>query len=80
VSNPLDIKENDKHALDFPLGELLLCLGHNRKPPLITSDNVGQEGYIIRGNLMKLLADIDETLLLLNSCQKSHPSQIHYSK
>jgi hypothetical protein len=51
------------------LGGLLLCLRIIIvNPALVTSDNPGQEGCIIGGDLMKLLADID-TLLLLISCQ-----------
>ena len=37
-------------------------------PSLITSDDPGQEGFIIRGELMKFSADVD-VLLLLVSCQ-----------
>ena len=36
-------------------------------PALITSDDPGQEGFIIRGELMKFSAD--DALLLLVSCQ-----------
>jgi hypothetical protein len=38
------------------------------KPALVTSDNPGQEGCIITGNLAKFLADVD-LLLLVISCQ-----------
>ena len=37
-------------------------------PALITSDDPGQEGFIIGGELMKFSADVD-VLLLLVSCQ-----------
>jgi hypothetical protein len=37
-------------------------------PALVTSDNPEQEGCIVRGDLTKLLADVD-TLLLLINCQ-----------
>jgi hypothetical protein len=72
VNNPLDVKENDKHSLDFalhfPLGGLLLCLiVITIDLALITSDNPRHEGCILGGDLTKLLAD---TLLLLISCQK----------
>jgi hypothetical protein len=56
-------------ALDFPLKGLLYCLRVTTvNPALGTSDNPGQEDYIVGGDLMKLLADID-SLLLLVSCQ-----------
>jgi hypothetical protein len=38
------------------------------KPALVISDRLGQEGCIIRGDLMKLLADVD-MLLFLIKCQ-----------
>ena len=38
------------------------------KPALITSDDPGQEGFIIGGELTKFSAEVD-TLLLLVSCQ-----------
>jgi hypothetical protein len=51
------------------LGGLLLCLRViNVNPALITSDNPGQEGCTVRGNLTNLLTDAD-TLLLLITCQ-----------
>jgi hypothetical protein len=54
---------------------LLLCLRViTVNPAPITSDNPGQEGCIIVGDLTKLLADVD-TLLLLISCQKSHQAR-----
>jgi hypothetical protein len=76
VNNPLDVKETGEHSLGFDLhfslGGWLLCLGIiTLNQALITNDNPGQEGCIVRGDLMKLLADID-MLLLLISCQKSH--------
>jgi hypothetical protein len=76
VNNPLDVQENDEHvyefALYFQLGRLLPCLRViTVNPALVISDDPGQKGCIIGGNLMKLLTDI-ETLLLLISCQKSH--------
>jgi hypothetical protein len=43
-------------------------------PVLITNGIPVQEGCIIRGDLMKLLAGID-TMLLLISCQKSHQAR-----
>jgi hypothetical protein len=55
----------------FSLGEfgLFHCLwGITVNPALVTSDNPGQEGCIVGGNLMKLVTDID-TLLLLISCR-----------
>jgi hypothetical protein len=72
VNNPLDVKENDEHAHEFALhlllGGLLLCLMvRMANLALVTSDNPEQEGCIGRGNLTKLLADVD-TLLLLISC------------
>jgi hypothetical protein len=54
------------------LGGLLLCLRViTVNPALITSDNPGQEGCIVGGDLTKLLSDVN-TLLLLISCQESH--------
>jgi hypothetical protein len=38
---------------------------------LFTSDNYGQEGSIVGGDMKKLLVDTD-TLLLLISCQNLH--------
>jgi hypothetical protein len=71
VNNLLDVKENDEHA--FPLGGLLLCLrAITINPALITSDNPGQEGCIIGGYIMKLLADVDTLLLLINCQIQSH--------
>jgi hypothetical protein len=65
-NNLFDVKENDEHVLDFalheshwrvwtfPLGRLLLSLRViTINPALITSDNSGQEGCIVRGNVMK---------------------------
>jgi hypothetical protein len=70
VNNPLDAKENDEHALHFPLGGMLLCLrAITVNPALVTSDNPGQEGCIVGGDLTKLLADVD-TPLFLTRCQK----------
>jgi hypothetical protein len=40
-------------------------------PALVNSYNPGQECYIVRGNLTKLVADVN-TLMFLISCQKSH--------
>jgi hypothetical protein len=76
VNNPLDVKENDDHALDFalsfPLGGLLLCLRVTTvNSAHVTSDNLGQEDCIVGGDLMKFLIHVD-MLLLLFSCQKSH--------
>jgi hypothetical protein len=78
VNNPLDIKENDEHALDFGLGEFGLfhledcCFISviTVNPSLVTSDNPGQEGCFIGADMTKLLADID-MLLLLISCRNS---------
>jgi hypothetical protein len=81
VNSPLDVKENDEHALDFSIGRIAaLSQDNNRKkiPSLITSDNPGQEGCIIGGNLMKLLTDID-TLLLLKH-REIASGQMHDSK
>jgi hypothetical protein len=61
VNNPLDVKQNNEHALDFALhlsclffslGEfglfLLVCLRDiTLNPALVTSDNPGQEGCIL---------------------------------
>jgi hypothetical protein len=59
----------------FPLGGLLLCLRViTVSPALITSDNTGQEGCIVRGDLTEFLADVN-TLLLLISCQ--NPGRNH---
>jgi hypothetical protein len=71
VNNPLDIKENDEHALIsltfFGLGEFGLCHWEGccfvPMSPVITTDKKV-------ASLTKLLADID-TLQLLVSCQKS---------
>ena len=47
----------------------MLCLRVvTKKPALITTDDPGQEGFIIGGELKKLSADVD-ILLLLISCQ-----------
>jgi len=47
---------------------MLLCLRVvTVNPALITSDDPGQEGFIIGGELMKFSADVD-ALLLLVSC------------
>jgi hypothetical protein len=43
-------------------------------PALIINDNPGLEGFIIRGDLTKLLADIDMPLLLI-SCKKLHQAR-----
>jgi hypothetical protein len=64
VNNPLNVKENDKHALHFPLYSplqgLLPCFRITTvNPALVTSDIPGQEGYIVGGDLTKLLADVD---------------------
>jgi hypothetical protein len=59
------------------MGGLLLCLRVTTvSPALVTSDNPGQEVCIVRGSLMKLLADVD-MLLLLISCQ--NPGRNHIS-
>jgi hypothetical protein len=53
----------------------LLCLRFiNINPAVVTSDNLRQEGCIVKSNLMKLLADAD-MLLLLASSQKSHEAR-----
>jgi len=53
----------------FPLGGLSLCLRViTVNPALITSDDPGQERFIIGGELTKPSADVD-ALLLLVSCQ-----------
>jgi hypothetical protein len=58
--------------LHFPMAGLLLCLRVIIvNAVLITSYNPGQKGWIVRGDLVKFLSDV-ETLLLLISCQKSH--------
>jgi hypothetical protein len=72
VNNPLDAEANDEHALQFALhlqlGGLLLCLRViTVNLGLITSDNPGQEVFIIGGDLMKLL--------LLISSQKLHQAR-----
>jgi hypothetical protein len=77
-----DVKENDEHALDsanhYSIGRILLCFRVIIiNPALVTNDNPGQEGCMVRGNLTKLLTD-DDMLLLLMSCQKS--GQVHDSK
>jgi hypothetical protein len=64
VNDPLDAKENGEHAPDFafqfPFGELLFRLRVlTVNPALIISDNPGQEGCIVRGDLTKLLAVVD---------------------
>jgi hypothetical protein len=45
----------------------LLSLRIITNPALVTNANPGQEGCIVRGDLMKLLTDVD-TLLFLISC------------
>jgi hypothetical protein len=75
----LDVKENGEHAsnfsIHFPLVELLLRRRViTLNPALFTSDNLGQEGCIVRGDLTKLLAVFD-MLLLLISCRKSHQAR-----
>jgi hypothetical protein len=65
------------------LGGLLLCLSViTVNPVLITSDNTGQEGRIIGGDLMKLLADVDMLLLLISwrILGKMASAQTHDSK
>jgi hypothetical protein len=68
VNSSLDVIGNDEHALDialyFPWRGLLLRLKVitvNRA--LVTSDNTGQEGCIVGGDLTNLLADIDTLLI-----------------
>jgi hypothetical protein len=57
----------------FPLAGLLLCLSViTVSPALVTSDNPEQEGCIVIGDLLKLLADVN-TLLI--SCQKSQQAK-----
>jgi hypothetical protein len=59
----------------FPLGGFLLCLRViTVNQALVSCDNAEQEGYIVGGDLTKLLADVD-TLLLLISCPKSHQAR-----
>jgi hypothetical protein len=83
---PLDVIENDKCALGFalhvPLGKLLLCLRViTLNPALVTSDNHGQEGCIVGGDLTKLLADVTHCYfwsalrnwLKIKWCKKSTP-------
>jgi hypothetical protein len=79
-NNKLDVKENYKHdfdfALDFPLGGMLLCLRTiTVNPALVISDNTGQEGCIVGGDLTKLLADGDT----LRNCEITS-GQIYDSK
>jgi hypothetical protein len=79
VNNPLHVKENDEHALDFalhfPFGGLLPCLRViTLNPALVTSNNPEQD-CTVGGDLTKLLADADTLLLLLISCQKSHQAR-----
>jgi hypothetical protein len=51
------------------LGGLLLCLTViTVNPAFITSDNCGQEGCIVVGDLTQLPAVVDTLLLLLISC------------
>jgi hypothetical protein len=57
VTNPLDVKENDEHALDFVLGESGLSNGRIVALSLVTSDNSEQEGCIIGDDLTMLLTD-----------------------
>jgi hypothetical protein len=72
VNNPIYVKENYEHALNLTLifrwDFVALSLDDNRKP--ISR----QKGYIVVGDLTKLLADVD-TLLFLISCQKSHQAR-----
>jgi hypothetical protein len=54
VNNPLDVKENYEHALEFalhfPLGGLLPCLRViTVNLALASSDNPGQEDCIVGG-------------------------------
>jgi hypothetical protein len=59
----------------FPLGRLFVCLRIiTINPALVTRDNPGQEGCIIREGMTKLLTDVD-TLLLLVSCQESNEAR-----
>jgi hypothetical protein len=72
VNNPRNVKENYEHtsdfALHFLLGESLFCLRVIIiNPTLVTSDNLGQEDCIIRGDLTTFLTDID-MLMLPISC------------
>jgi hypothetical protein len=58
-----------------PLGGLLFCLrAITVNPALVTSDNAGQEGCVVRGDLMMLLVDIYKLLLLI-SCQILHQAR-----
>jgi hypothetical protein len=84
LNNPIDVKENDEHALyfalhlsrlfrsrwvcTFQLGGLLLCLRAITVSPALVTSDNPGQGCIIGGDLMKLLADVN-TLLLLISCQ-----------
>jgi hypothetical protein len=55
--------------LDFSIGRIAALFKITTvKGALIASDNPGQEGCFIKGDLTKLLTDLD-TLLLLISCQ-----------
>jgi hypothetical protein len=63
VSNPLNVKENDEHALHFdlhsPLCGFLLCFRViDVNPALVSSDNPGQVDYIVGGDQTKLLAGV----------------------
>jgi hypothetical protein len=88
MNNPLDIKENYEHALDFslrfPLGGLLLCLRViNVNSALVTSDKPKQERRIVGNDLTKLLAETRIKLLQTIGCRKSstsnHKSDILYT-
>jgi hypothetical protein len=79
MSNTPDVKENDKHAPDFSIGRIVaLSEDLTINPALIKSDNPGQQGCIIRGDLTNFLAEVDTLLLLIHSEITSGP--IHNSK
>jgi hypothetical protein len=55
-------------SLDFSIRRIVTV-----DPALITSDNPGQEGCVVRGGLTKLLTDV--VMLLMISCLKSHQAR-----
>jgi len=57
----------------FSIGRIVaLSQGRNRNLALITSDDLGQEGFIVGGELTKFSADVDALLLLVSSQDPGH--------
>jgi hypothetical protein len=60
--------------LDFSIVSIVAVSVITINPALVISDNPGEEGCIVGGDLTKLLADVDTQLLLI-SRQKSHQAK-----